>query len=147
MGKRIGQLAVESGVTVDTIRYYERLGLLPRPGRMPNGYREFPDGALIRLQLIRNAVRIGFPLKEIAKFLKIRDRGGAPCDQVRAFGQQLLAEMDRKIAALTAARAGMTATLEEWDRRLARTGNGQRAHLLETVPPEVSLRTGDILAK
>ena len=137
MGLRIGQLARDSGVPVDTIRYYERLGLLPRPARAPNGYREFPEGAMMRLTLIRNAVRFGFPLKDVARFLKLRDAGGAPCDQVRAFGQQLLAQMDEKIAELATTRAAMAATLQDWDRRLARAGAGQRAHLLEAVPPEL----------
>jgi DNA-binding transcriptional MerR regulator len=137
MARRIGQLARDSGVSADTIRYYERLGLLPRPARLPNGYREFPDGAVTRLQVIRNAVRFGFPLKDVARFLKIRDGGRAPCDQVREFGQQLLAEMDEKIAELTATRAAMAATLHDWDRRLARAGAGQRAHLLEAVPQEL----------
>lgn len=133
---RIGALATAAGVSVDTIRYYERLGLLPRAARTPGGYREFPDGAVTRLAVIRNAVRFGFPLKEVARFLKVRDAGGAPCDQVRAFGQHLLAEMDEKIAELVATRKSMDATLRDWDRRLARAGAGRRAHLLEAVPAE-----------
>jgi DNA-binding transcriptional MerR regulator len=140
MGRRIGQLARESGVSPDTIRYYERLGLLPRPARTANGYREFPDGAVTRLRLIRNAVRFGFPLKQVARFLKMRDGGGAPCDQVRTAGQQLLAEMDEKIATLAEARAAMADTLRDWDRRLARAGAGQRANLLDAVPAELKAR-------
>ncbi|HJU43909.1 MAG TPA: heavy metal-responsive transcriptional regulator [Vicinamibacterales bacterium] len=137
MGLRIGQLARDSGVSADTIRYYERLGLLPRPSRTPNGYREFPDGAVTRVHVIRNAVRFGFPLKEVARFLKVRDAGGAPCDQVRAVGQKLLIQMDEKIAELVTTRAAMAATLQDWDTRLARAGGGHRAHLLEAVPPEL----------
>ena len=131
---RIGELARQSGVSIDTIRYYERLGLLPRPARTPSGYREFPEGAVTRLLVIRNAVRFGFPLKEVARVLKVRDAGGTPCDQVRAFGEKLLVEMDEKIAELTATRAAMNATLRDWDRRLAKAGAGTRAHLLEAVP-------------
>ena len=141
MGMRIGQLARESGVSVDTIRYYERVGLLPRPARRPNGYREFPDGAVPRLQVIRNAIRFGFPLKDIARFLKVRDAGGAPCDQVRAFGQKLLVQMDEKIAELAATRAAMAATLHDWDRRLAGAAAGERAHLLEAVAPGLKGRS------
>lgn len=124
-------------MSVDTIRYYERMGLLPRPARRPNGYREFPDGAVPRLRVIRNAIRFGFPLQDIARFLKVRDAGGAPCDQVRAFGQKLLTQMDEKIAELASTRAAMAATLHDWDRRLARAAAGERAHLLEAVPPEL----------
>ena len=137
MGMRIGQLASQSGVPVDTIRYYEKLGLLPHPARTTNGYRAYPDGAIARLQLIRNAVRFGFPLKEVARFLKVRDAGGAPCDQVRDGGRKLLMQMDEKIAELQATRAAMATTLQEWDRRLARAGAGQRAHLLDAVPSEL----------
>lgn len=146
MGRRIGQLARDSGVSADTIRYYERLGLLPRPARSQNGYRIFPDGAVTRLQVIRNAVRFGFPLKEVARFLKLRDAGGAPCDQVRHAGQHLLEQMDEKIAELAATRAAMAATLRDWDRRLARAGTGRPAHLLEAVPAELkAVRSKDIL--
>jgi MerR family copper efflux transcriptional regulator len=142
MGMRIGRLAEAASVSVDTIRYYERLGLLPRAARTPGGYREFPDGAVTRVLVIRNAVRFGFPLKEVARVLKVRDAGGAPCDQVRAFGQRLMAQMDEKIAELVAARAAMDATLREWDQRLARAGPGKRAHLLETVPADVRFKRG-----
>lgn len=140
MGMRIGALAREAGVTVDTIRYYERLGLLPRPARTPSGYREFPDGAVARLLVIRNAIRFGFPLKEIARVLKVRDAGGVPCDHVRAFGQKLLAQMDERIAELAATRAAMDRTLRDWDARLRRAGGGKRAHLLESVPHELKAR-------
>jgi DNA-binding transcriptional MerR regulator len=137
MGMRIGDLARESGVSADTIRYYERLGLLPRPARTANGYRVFPPGAVTRVQVIRNAVRFGFPLKDLGRFLKVRDAGGAPCDQVRVFGQKLLEQMDERLADLAATRAAMAATLHEWDRRLSRAGAGRPAHLLEAVPPEI----------
>ena len=115
MGMRIGQLASAAAVSVDTIRYYERLGLLPAPARTASGYREYPDGAVTRLSVIRNAVRFGFSLKDVARFLKVRDAGGVPCDQVRTAGQQLLKQMDERIAELTAARAAMHETLRDWN--------------------------------
>ena len=134
---RIGDLARKTGVSADTIRYYERLGLLPRTARTANGYRACPAGAVTRVQVIRNAVRFGFPLKDLGRFLKVRDAGGAPCDQVRLFGQKLLEHMDEKLAELAATRAAMASTLRDWDRRIARAGAGQRAHLLEAVPAEL----------
>ena len=70
---RIGQLAVKTDVTADTIRYYERLGLLPAPARTASGYRQYPDAAATRVRLIRNAVRIGFPLRDVARFLHVRE--------------------------------------------------------------------------
>ena len=140
MGMRIGQLASAAAVSVDTIRYYERLGLLPAPARTASGYREYPDGAVTRLSVIRNAVRFGFSLKDVARFLKVRDAGGVPCDQVRTAGQQLLKQMDERIAELTAARAAMHETLRDWNRRVARAGQGRQAHLLESVPSALKRR-------
>ncbi len=132
---RIGELARSTGLTPDTIRYYERLGLLPRVPRRPSGYREYPEGAVMRIRIIQNAARLGFPLKEIARFLCVRDDGGAPCDQVRAYGGRLLQQMDERIRELTEARAAMAATLRQWDQRLSATPPGSRAHLLEGTSP------------
>ena len=71
---RIGELALASGVSSDTIRYYERIGLMPRATRTPSGYREYPAGARNRIRVIRNAVQLGFPLQEIGNVLRIRFR-------------------------------------------------------------------------
>jgi DNA-binding transcriptional MerR regulator len=132
---RIGRLAESSGVSADTIRYYEKIGLLPRARRTANGYREYPDGAVNRIRVIRNAVQLGFPLAEIAKVLRIRDAGGAPCRQVRDYAQFLVEQMERKIAQLTADRRAMTTMIRAWDERLAQAGPADRAHLLEELVP------------
>src|SRR6266516_758737 len=75
----IGKAAALAGVSVDTIRYYERLGLLQKAARTRAGYRIFPAAVVNRLTLVRNAQRFGFSLREIAGFLRVRDTGGAPC--------------------------------------------------------------------
>ena len=72
----IGKVAREAGVSVDTIRYYERVGLLPKPARTPAGYRTYSPAVIHRLAVVRNAQRFGFPLKAIAGFLRVRD-----CDE------------------------------------------------------------------
>ena len=136
---RIGQLAARTGVTVDTLRYYERLGLLPPPARSASGYREYPDGAVTRVRLIRNAVRLGFPLKDVMRFLHVRDAGGAPCRQVRDFGEHLAREIDSRIAELAAMRKSMDVILRDWDQRLSHTPRGSRAHLLESLPQRASM--------
>src|SRR4029434_7929885 len=79
---RSGELARLSGVSADTLRHYERKGLL-KPQRASNGYREYPRHAVERMRLIRNALAIGFKLDDLERVLKIRDAGGAPCRQVR----------------------------------------------------------------
>src|SRR5262245_29012580 len=105
----IGKVARLAGVTVDTIRYYERLGLLPAPARTPSGYRLYQPAIVNRLALIRNAQRFGFPLRAIAEFLRVRECGGTPCHDVRAAAQRMLEAVDRQIADLVATRRRMRA--------------------------------------
>lgn len=127
---RIGQLAEATGVSTDTIRYYEKIGLLPAPQRSGSGYREYPSGAGNRLRVIRNAVQLGFPLNEIAKVLRVRDSGGAPCRQVRDYAQHVVTEIDQRIAQLTTERQSMLEMIRGWDKQLQQA-RGERAHLLE----------------
>ena len=128
---RIGQLAETTGISRDTIRYYEKIGLLPAPRRRESGYREYPDEAGNRIRVIRNAVQLGFPLKEIAKVLNVRDAGGAPCQQVRNYAHGLVGEIDQKIDQLKSEKRAMLDMIRQWDVRLAQTKPGTRAHLLE----------------
>jgi DNA-binding transcriptional MerR regulator len=131
---RIGQVAQRAGVSTDTIRYYERLGLLPKPHRTPAGYREYPENAVNRITLVRNAMRFGFSLLEIRGFLRVREAGGKPCHQVRRAAQTILDRVDEQIAELTATRETMRETLLKWDVQLARTPAKEHARLLEGLP-------------
>jgi DNA-binding transcriptional MerR regulator len=128
---RIGELAQSAGVTVDTIRYYERIGVIPKARRAANGYRDYAPEVRNRLRVIRNAVQLGFPLKEITKLLRIRDAGGAPCVQVRDYALTLVDQIDRRIAEMRAERKAMLTMIEQWNHKLATTRPGARAHLLE----------------
>jgi MerR family mercuric resistance operon transcriptional regulator len=136
----IGQAAARAGISADTIRYYERIGVLPKPPRSAAGYRRYSDAHVGRMVFVRDAARFGFPLKELAGFLKSRDRGRPPCHGVRAAGDRLLAQLDRQIAELTAARTTMVRTLADWDRRLAATPAGTPARLLESLAGDQELR-------
>ena len=69
---RAGELARASGVSTDTLRHYERKGVLPAPRRSPNGYREYPAEALARVLLVRRALAVGFTLDELAQILRAR---------------------------------------------------------------------------
>lgn len=129
----IGEVSEASGVSRDAIRYYERLGLVPKAARTAAGYRKYPQGVLGRLALVRNAQRFGFSLTEIAGFLRVRDRGGKPCHAVRAAGERMLKAVDAQIAELQSARKQMDATLRSWGRTLDRTPADQQAHLLEAL--------------
>jgi DNA-binding transcriptional MerR regulator len=119
-------------VSTDTLRHYERKELLT-PRRSPNGYREYSPEALARVRLVQNALSVGFALDELARFLKLRDQGGAPCRQVRALATKKLEDLDERIATLTALRDDLCSILEDWDTRLAKTKNGGRAWLLESL--------------
>lgn len=130
---RIGQLARTTGVSTDTIRYYEKIGLMPAAQRTESGYREYPAGAGNRIRVIRNAVQLGFPLKEIAKVLRVRDSGGAPCRQVRDYARTLVQQMEQKIDELARERLTMLSMIEDWDGKLSRARPDERAHLLERV--------------
>jgi len=130
----IGEAARRANVSPDLIRYYERVGVLPRAPRTAGGFRYYSDETVARLLLVRNAIRFGFPSKELAGFLKARDSGRPPCRSVRAAGQRLLQEMDAQLERLHAARAAMAETMIAWDARLARTPAGTPAHLLTMVP-------------
>jgi DNA-binding transcriptional MerR regulator len=127
----IGKLAKLAGVTPDTIRYYERRGLLPKPVRTPAGYRQYTPAALRRLTTVRNAQRFGFSLGEIAAFLRVRDRGGKPCQDVRTAAGKMLEALEVEIAQLVARRERMRETLGLWDAQLARTPSDQPARLLD----------------
>jgi DNA-binding transcriptional MerR regulator len=130
---RSGELARLAGVSTDTLRYYERKRILPRPARTAAGYRQYPPEALERVRLVRRAIAIGFGVEELAKVLQVRERGGAPCRQVHALAVSKLAELDRRIAELSAFRGQLQAIVAQWAERLERTPQGSRANLLETL--------------
>ncbi len=139
---RIGELAARTGVTTDTIRFYERTGLLPPPPRSESGYRQYAEGAVQRIQVIRSALGFGFSVKAVAGFLHLRDAGAAPCSQVRAAAQGLLNEMDKTIDEKIATRDAMRDILQQWDAQLDKTPAGQPARLLELLPPNPNRRVG-----
>jgi MerR family copper efflux transcriptional regulator len=130
---RAGALAKAAGVSTDTLRHYERKGVLPRPRRGANGYRQYPPEALARVLLVRRALAVGFTLDELSRVLSVRDRGAAPCREVRALAASKLAEVEERLAQLAELRGELRATLNEWDERLARTSDGARAGLLESL--------------
>jgi DNA-binding transcriptional MerR regulator len=128
-----GELARLAGVSTDTLRHYERKGVLPRARRLDNGYRQYPPDSVGRVRLIRRALAVGFTLDELAQFLKARDRGQAPCREVRALAEEKLAGLEGRLAELLAVRDEMRGMLKDWDRRLSGKKVGERAGLLESL--------------
>jgi DNA-binding transcriptional MerR regulator len=132
---RSGQLARQTGVSTDTLRHYERLGLLPLPQRTAGNYREYPPTSPQRVDLIRRALTIGFSLPELKTILAVRDKGGAPCRHVRDLLRSKIHNLDQQIRNLVSLLAEMNRLSGEWDKRLRQTKPGQVARLLENVPP------------
>lgn len=130
---RSGDLAAEADVSVDTLRHYERRGLVAPPPRESNGYRAYPPEALARVLLIQRALSVGFSLDELARILRARDHGRPPCGEVRALAARKLDDVERQIESLRAFRDTLRATLEDWDARLASRVPGAPAKLLESL--------------
>lgn len=97
----IGQLAKQAGVGVETIRFYERKGLIPEPGRRASsGYRQYPPEAVRRIRFIRRAKELGFTLREIHDLLDLNSSPRSTCAQVQAKAEAKLADVRQKIQAL-----------------------------------------------
>lgn len=131
---RSGALAKVTGVSTDTLRHYERLGLLARPRRTEAGYRLYPTSAVQRVQLVRRALSVGFSLPELVRILRVRDSGGAPCKQVRALATSKLEQIDQRLEELLLMRKHVQEIIAIWNERLDQTTEGERAGLLDMLP-------------
>lgn len=137
---RSGDLARLAGVSTDTLRHYERKGLLERPGRSANGYREYLASDLDRVRLVRAALGIGFTLDELARLLKVRDQGGAPCREVRALAGTKLTEVETRLGELAALRDQLRRLLKDWDSLLEKNSPPERAGLLQSLAEKTGKR-------
>lgn len=112
---RIGEVA-DQGVNTKTIRYYEGIGLLPDPERLPSGYREYTDDDVNRLGFIRTAQRLGLTLSEISEILAFRERAERPCDYVLGVLDRQVADLDRRMAEMAELRGELIALKGQADR-------------------------------
>ena len=142
---RSGQLAHLTGLSTDTLRHYERLGLLPLPQRTAGNYRSYSPAAQQRVELIQRALTIGFSLSELKTILAVRDRGGAPCRHVRALMHSKIRAIDEQIRNLVSLRVELNRLSKDWDKRLRRTKPGQAARLLEAGLPRPRARVASEL--
>ncbi|MGC2698001.1 MAG: MerR family transcriptional regulator [Candidatus Angelobacter sp.] len=126
-----GELAQLAGVSRDTLRHYERKGLMPAAQRSQNGYRRYPPQALDRVRLIRAALGIGFTVDELHDILQSRDRGLAPCHQVHALAVAKAQELQVRIRELEALHRALQKAIRGWAKKLKSTAAGKRAGLLE----------------
>ncbi len=97
---KTGELATAAGVSRETLRYYERIGLLPEPQRSASGYRQYPSEAVGRLKFVGRAQELGFTLAEVAELLALRVDDTEACDAVRGRATTKLASVEAKISDL-----------------------------------------------
>jgi DNA-binding transcriptional MerR regulator len=109
---RIGELARQTGISTKTIRFYEEIGVLPRPERAPNGYRAYGPDAVDRLLFVRDAQAAGLSLTEIAAILEHRSKGESTCEHVLELLERHLEELDRHIVSLKKTRRQVAALAE-----------------------------------
>jgi DNA-binding transcriptional MerR regulator len=112
---KIGDVAKLSGVGIDTIRYYERRGILPRVPRRRSGYREFSDASVERIRLAKELQALGFRLDEIVELLRAVDSGHATCGNERRHFESVLARVEARIAELRKVRRSLIGTLRRCD--------------------------------
>lgn len=129
---RIRQLADRAGVGIDTVRYYERAGLIAPPPREPSGYRAYPTATVERLRFIRRAKALGFSLEEIADLLRLSDgrHQGIEAGDVRGLAQERLQAIDQKLAELQRVRDGLAQLID------ACPGEGQCCPILSALNGE-----------
>lgn len=130
---RSGELARLTGVSADTVRHYERRGLLPLAQRSASGYRLFPPEAIVRVRLIRSALSIGLSIRELSDILQERDRGGAPCRRVRRLVGEKLNAIELRLSELKLLRRELRSTIAEWDRALRGSPSRKQVRLLEKL--------------
>jgi DNA-binding transcriptional MerR regulator len=111
MSLTVSQLADRAGVAADTVRYYERVGLLPAPQRTAAGYRQYDEAALERLGLIRAAQAAGLRLRDIGELLQVADHGRCPCGHTETLLRERLAEVEAELARLAGLKAELTRLL------------------------------------
>lgn len=108
----IGQVAKRAGVTHDTIRLYERYGLIEKPERAPNGYRQYTEEVINRLRFINRAKVMGFTLKEIAELLEIRRTSQNTCDDMHEQATLKLTDVDQKLSELQQLRQALKKVID-----------------------------------
>lgn len=98
--KSIGQVAKQAGISVETIRYYEKQGLLEEPERKESGYRQYSGKIIERLSFIMQAKELGFSLKEIGELLSLKSGANTACNDVKKIALEKLGEIENKIKML-----------------------------------------------
>lgn len=136
MALKIGVVAERGGVNLQTIRYYEREGLLPEPPRLQSGYRMFPEDTVRRVQFIKRAQDLGFTLAEIRELLALRIDHKRNSSEVRTLAQEKMAAIEKKIRTLKK----MKQVLGDLTERCSGCGPSDECPILESIDSEEALQ-------
>ncbi|MGH9769234.1 MAG: heavy metal-responsive transcriptional regulator [Blastocatellia bacterium] len=128
---KIGEVAKRTGIGIETLRFYERSGLLNQPARTEGGYRLYDAEALKVLEFIKRAQTLGFTLEEIKRVMAESRAGQSPCAEVRETVRRRLAELDERMAQMRLYRDALAVTLKQWDEKGA--ADGDFRGLIESV--------------
>ena len=118
----IGQLAKKTGLNVQTIRYYERIGLIEKPDTNEAGYRIYPEKSVEVLRFIKHAKEIGFSLKQISEIFSIDNNKNNTCARVKKLAQEKVAEIDKRIYSLNLIRKELLSLISQCE--VKKTGKG-----------------------
>src|SRR5437879_10694368 len=133
---KVGQVAAEVGVGVQTLHYYERFGLLPKPERSAANYRLYSPEAIRRVQFIKKAQALGLTLEETKQILDLKDHGREPCRKVAELGEKHLQEIDARLTQLRTYRRALAQAVSAWPKKnlSERHCAGEFCDLIERLP-------------
>jgi Hg(II)-responsive transcriptional regulator len=117
---RTGEVAASAGVNIQTVRYYERRGLLKEPPRRPSGFRKYPEEAVRIIRFIKHAQQLGFTLREIDELLRLREDRDRTCAQVQRAAETKIVDIDSKLNRLMAVRSALEVFVQSCRNKRAR---------------------------
>lgn len=126
----IGTLAKATATKIETIRYYERVGLLPRPGRTAGNYRSYSESHLARLSFVRRSRELGFSIEDVRGLLRLADQKKRDCASVGAIAGAHAADVERKISDLKALRRELRALMAQCEK-----GRVDECRVLQALSP------------
>jgi len=133
---KVGQVAAEAGVGVQTLHYYERLGLLPKPNRSDANYRLYSSETIRRVRCIKKARALGLTLDETKQILDLKAHGREPCLKVAELGEKHLREIEARLTQLRAYRRALAKAVSAWPKKnlSERHCAGEFCDLIERLP-------------
>ena len=140
---RIGEVAAKAGVNIQTLRYYERRGLLKEPERRPSGYREYRADTVRLIRFVKRAQEIGFTLAEIEELLRLREDHSSSCAEVRSAAIAKIEDINRKIQSLQAMKRALRILVSS----CRSNGSVRECPILESLDEECAVASGTKAAK